>query len=316
MKSPMTVPVAISLLLHVGVIALLMVSVDFAAKPEAMPQQSAAPVVKATAVDKAAVQQQVDRIKAQQAAALAAERQRQAEVQRQLDEVKRKNKAEQERLAKLEEQKRQQQLEVKRAEEAAKQAKLKKQAEEQKAKQAAEQRAAEEKAQRAAEAKRKQAEEQARQAEEARKRKEAERLAAEKAEAERKAAAERKRQQEAARQAAEAELAAQMAAEQAQLDQLRQQKVMSEVDRYAVLIQQAIKRNLRSDPTTIGKECQVMLSLAPDGFVYNYSVLGGDSNLCRATEAAIKAAGNLPVSSDDEVYQQMKQINLRIALEK
>ncbi|WP_298445422.1 cell envelope integrity protein TolA [uncultured Ferrimonas sp.] len=305
----MTGPILGSVLLHVAVVGLLMFSVDFSAKPLPQPNATAAPIVQATMVDQAKVQQQVERIKAQEAAQRAAEQKRQQDLDRQLKEAKRKNKAEQERLKNLEQQKKQRQAELKKAEAAAKQAKLKKEAEQKKAQQAAKQRQQEEQAQQAAEKKRKQAEEQARKAEELRKRKEAERKAAE-AERKRKAAA------EAARKAAEAELAAQMEAEQTELNRARQQQVLSEVDRYAILIQQAIKRNLRSDTSTIGKECQVKLNLAPDGFVFNYSVLGGDSNLCRATEAAIKAAGNLPVSAEADVYEQMKEINLRIALEK
>ncbi|QIZ76349.1 cell envelope integrity protein TolA [Ferrimonas lipolytica] len=312
-KAALGLPITGAIFLHIGVVALLMFSVDFSHQPKPQPSSAtAAPIVKATMVDQAKVQAQVERIKKQEQAQRAAENKRQQELERQLAEAKRKNKAEQENLKQLEQKKKRQQAEVKKAEEAAKQAKLKKDAEEKKAKQAAEQRRKEEQAQKAAEQKRKDAEALARKQEADRKAKEQAAAAERKRKAEEEAA---RKAKEAARLAAEAELAAQMAAEQTELNQARQQQVLTEVQRYSILIRQAIKRNLRSDPNTIGKECQVRLSLAPDGFVFSSKVLGGDANLCRATEAAIRAAGNLPVSPEADVYEQMKEINLRIALE-
>ncbi|MBY5920044.1 cell envelope integrity protein TolA [Ferrimonas balearica] len=294
-QQPIGLPLTISVLLHAGLLGLLAVSVDFASKPKPQPQASA-PVVQAVAVDKAQVEQHVERIRAQEAAAREAERQRQAELDRQAKEAERKRQAEQERLRKLEQERQQRQAEIKKAEEAAKLAKIKQQEEEQRARQAAEKAAKEEAARQEAERKRKAEEEAARKAEAERKRKEEERK--------------RKEAEEAARKAREEDLAAQMAAEQAELAAVRQQQVLSEVDRYSVLIQQAIKRNLREDRSMRGKECRVRLMLAPDGFVISQSVISGDAQVCRATEAAIRAAGNLPVSAEPDVYQQMKDLTI------
>ncbi|MBY5991955.1 cell envelope integrity protein TolA [Ferrimonas balearica] len=292
---PLGLPLTISVILHAGLLGLLAVSVDFSSKPKPQPQ-GIAPVVEAVAVDKAQVEQHVERIRAQEAAAREAERQRQADLERQAKEAERKRQAEQERLRKLEQERQQRQADIQKAEEAAKQAKIKQQQEEERARQAAEQRAREEQARQEAERKRKAEEEAARKAEAERKRKEEERK--------------RREAEEAARKAREADLAAQMAAEQEQLAAARQQQVLSEVDRYSVLIQQAIKRNLREDRSMRGKECRVRLSLAPDGFVISQRVVSGDPQVCRATEAAIRAAGNLPVSPEPDVYQQMKDLTI------
>lgn len=296
-QQPVGLPLTISVLLHAGLLGLLAVSVDFASKPKPQPQASA-PVVQAVAVDKAQVEQHVERIRAQEAAAREAERQRQAELDRQAKEAERKRQAEQERLRKLEQERQQRQAEIKKAEEAAKLAKIKQQEEEQRARQAAEKAAKEEAARQEAERKRKAEEEAARKAEAERKRKEEERK--------------RKEAEEAARKAREADLAAQMAAEQAELAAARQQQVLSEVERYSVLIRQVIQRNLRTDTSMRGKQCRVRINLAPDGFVFNSQVLSGDPGVCRATQAAIQAAGQLPVSKEPDIYNQLKEIDLTV----
>ncbi|GAA5188511.1 cell envelope integrity protein TolA [Ferrimonas gelatinilytica] len=303
-RLPVSPALIISLLGHAGLLVLLAVSVDFSAE-RPQPTQSSAPVVQATVVDSDQVKKQVDRIRAAEAAQQEAERQRQAERERKAKEAERKRQQEQEQIRRLEQERQQRQQEIKKAEEAAKQARLKQEQEERQAKAAAEKRRQEEAARAEAERKRKVEEAAAAKAE-------AERKA--KAEAERKAAEARKQREaeEAARRAREAELADMMAAEQAELAQARQRQVLSEVDRYSILIRQAIKRHLRTDSNMRGKQCRVRLNLAPDGFVFNYRVLGGDTAVCRATEAAIKAAGNLPVSEEPDVYNQMKEIDLRI----
>ncbi|MGL4612548.1 MAG: cell envelope integrity protein TolA, partial [Shewanella sp.] len=64
------------------------------------------------------------------------------------------------------------------------------------------------------------------------------------------------------------------------------------------------------DESMRGKTCTVSVRLANDGFVISSQTQGGDSNVCRATKAAILKAGKLPVSQDPAVYNLMKEINL------
>ena len=61
-----------------------------------------------------------------------------------------------------------------------------------------------------------------------------------------------------------------------------------------------------------GRSCSVNIRLASTGFVTSVRVLGGDSNVCAASERAINRIGTMPMSSDPEVYEQMKDITLRV----
>jgi colicin import membrane protein len=164
----LSVPIILSLLLHAGLFAALIFSVDFRAKPIAMPEQ---PIVEATVIDTTAIEAEQKR-----------QREAEAEQQRQLREAERKR-AEQEQK-RIEAQAQQERVEQQRVEQQ-RQAEVKKQAEEK--------RLAEEK---------KQVEEK-RQAE-AKKQAEEKRLVEEKKQAEEKRLAEEKKKADAARKAAEA----------------------------------------------------------------------------------------------------------------
>ncbi|MGB0895371.1 MAG: cell envelope integrity protein TolA [Parashewanella sp.] len=301
-KSGFSIPIIISFIVHVGVLAALMVGVDFNDKPKALPQTSA-PAVKAVVVDQQLVAEQVAKIRKQKADAAKQERERQAELERKLDAARKARQQEQNRIKNLEQQRKRKQNEADKAAAAAKAAKLKHQQEKQRAAKAEKLRKQKEREQRAAE-------KAARIAAEKRKREEA---AAKKAAEERKRrqAAERKRKDDAERKARqEKELAEALASEQAALEKTRNRQVLSEVQKYKALITQTIKRNLVESPTMQGKSCKVNIRLAKDGFVISNKVINGDVVVCRATKAAIAKAGRLPVSSDTNVYNQIKNINL------
>ncbi|WP_133407259.1 cell envelope integrity protein TolA [Parashewanella tropica] len=307
-NSNFSVPLLISLVIHVGAIAALAVSVDFDKKPPALPQASSEPKLKAVVVDSKAVAQKVAEIRKQKADAAKRERDRQAELQRKLDAARKARQKEQDRIKKLEQQRKQKQAEAAKASAAARAAKLKEQQEKQKAAAAEKVRKQKELEQRAAEKAAKAA---------AIKRKKEE-LAAQKAEAERKrkeAEARKKREAEAARKKQEDDLAKALQAEQAALSKTRSRQVLSEVAKYKALITQTIKRNLVVDPSMNGKTCRVNIRLAQDGFVISSKTIGGDSVVCRATKTAITKAGRLPISPDANVYEQMKNINLEVSPE-
>jgi len=120
--------------------------------------------------------------------------------------------------------------------------------------------------------------------------------------------AERRRQQALEEQM----LQEQLAREAASRAKVRQQQVLSEVDKYKALIMQRIQQNLLIDENMKGKECRLNLRLAFNGLVTQAQPLGGETLVCDAALRAIRIAETLPVSSDRDVYEQLKNINLTI----
>jgi len=183
------------------------------------------------------------------------------------------------------------------------------------------------KAQAAAEKKRQQAlaakrarEKREAEAAEAKRQKELERLAAQKEqerrerEAQAKAEAEQKKKEAAERAEMERIMQEQLAQERAAQQERRRKQVLTEVERYTALIQQTIKRNLYSDDSFEGKTCRLNIRLATTGFVTSIRVLGGNEALCRAAETAVRRAEKLPVSEAPDVYEQLKDITLKVEL--
>ena len=190
-------------------------------------------------------------------------------------------------------------------EEAAKQREREKQRQQQMAKQKAAEKRKAEAAAKAAEAK---------------KQKELERLAAQR-ESERKAREEeqkRKAEQakEEARRRAEQQRQEQerLAAEQAAQQRRRAQQVTTEVDKYQALIQQTIMRYLIKDESFSGKTCRLNIRLASTGLVTKVTRLAGDEALCRAAQSAVLRPDKLPMSSESDVYEKLKDINLTVEL--
>lgn len=249
-----------SLGLHGVLVVMLLVSVNFSAKPTPSPL-SQAPVIQATFIDAQAI---ADKKREQQ--------------------------------QKLAEQRKQQALEQERERQRLKKIKV---AEQQKADQA--------RAKKAAEEKRKQA---------FKKQRELERKAAEEAKRKREQEEARQRQAEAAKKQAELDklqeeqLAAERQAQQAR----RNQQVLNEVERYKAQIVAQIQRHIIEDPAFNGKRCRLNIKLASTGFVTRVKIMGGDNALCRLAENAVIREEKLPVSSDPAVYEQLKDINLTVAL--
>lgn len=176
-------------------------------------------------------------------------------------------------------------------------------AEQRKRQEAAARKAREQKAREAAEAKR---QSELRRLAEQKARERKEREEAEKAEAARKA--------KEAKERAEMEriMQEQLAKEQAAMRQQRRQQVLSEVERYQIMIQQTIMRYLNADFKD--KSCRLKLKLATTGFVSQVSIVDGDAALCRAAESAVRRAETLPMSEDPAVYEELKDIDLKVEL--
>ncbi|WP_241970313.1 cell envelope integrity protein TolA [Idiomarina seosinensis] len=296
----LTLPLIYSVGIHLAIAGVLLISFEFTPnEPESMEvslsesefNEQPDEVVQAVSVDKAAVQQQVDRIKAQQEAERQAEQQRIAELERKAEAARKAREREEQRREEIQRQQQQQQQEATKARQAAEEAKRE-------AEKLAEQRRKAEQAAREAEQRRKAAEEAERRAEEERKRREAERK---RLEEERRKAAER-----------EAQLQKEMEAERERRQAARRQQMLSEIEKYQALIQQTIQRNWNVDESMSGKSCELTISLAPSGFVKNVSTGAGDPAVCRSAENAVLKATTLPVSEDPEIFEQMSTIKLTV----
>ena len=145
-------------------------------------------------------------------------------------------------------------------------------------------------------------------------RRKAEEAALKKAEQERKKRAEeaeRKRQQALQEQM----LQEQLAKEQAARNKIRQQQVVSEVDKFRALIMARIQQNLLIDEKMKNQQCRINIRLGFNGLVTQVKSLGGDKLVCEAALRAVRMADTLPVSKDKDVFEQLKNINITIAPE-
>ncbi|WJG08107.1 cell envelope integrity protein TolA [Aliiglaciecola sp. LCG003] len=278
---------SISLALH-GVLAVfLLISVDFHSLPKPVSLQSPdfAPI-QAVVVDAKTINEQLNKIEQ------AKEAQRQKELKKIRDEQRRKDEAAK-RIRDEADKKRRQIEDKKRREQAAIAAKEKQRKEQQQAEQQEQERQARELERKAAE--------------------ERERKAREKQEAEERAKqlAQRKKQEEQERKELERLMQEQLEAEQAQQavrNQQRQRFVLTEVQKYQAWIEAKIVQNWNYDDSMKGKTCRIQIRLSTTGFVISVQTLGGDKRVCLTGEQAVRRAGELPMSSDPEVYNELKDI--------
>lgn len=300
--------------IHIFFGVVVVLSFNFSG-PEEKPEKVEELAIDAVVIDQTSLEKQVNEFKRQEAAKKAAEEKRVRDLERRAAEAKKnlsslnkqkqqsekdalaaKRKAQQEKVkaeqAKKERLKREQ--EAAKAKKAAATAKKKKEAEEKAAKLAKQKKEAEQAALKKAEAERK------RKAEEERKRIEKEK--AEKARKEREAkerAAQEKLMQE------------QMAQEQAVRRKARQKVVMTEVGKYRALIYAKLSQNIIVDETMKNKSCLVQIKLASSGLVLSVKTSSGDPHTCKAAERGAWKVQTLPVSKDPEVFNEIKDINLK-----
>ena len=286
MKFQMPIPLIKSMSLHLAFGVLIFAGMDFKLPQESTEMTISQPVIEAVAVDTNAVEEQVKRIEDQKKRKQKAEEDRIAELERRANEAERKRKQQEQEAVEIEQRNKRQREERKKAEQAAIAARKKQEQEKAKAKAAEAER-------KRKELERKKAEEQARKAKDL---KEAQRKKAE--------AAEKARQERA--------LQDQLEAEQAVRQQRRSKQVLTEVQKYQALIHQAIQRQLIVDNSMKGKSCQLNVRLASSGLVIQVKELGGDPILCRAAKSAVFKAGTLPVSKEADVYEKLRDINLTV----
>lgn len=273
----MSFAVAVSIILHLALGTLVLLSVDFSslALPEELQLNQA--IIEATMVDEKVIREQINRIKEQKDAV---------------------RKQEEKRVKDIDAQRKKKLLDKKKAEQAAVAAREKRKKAQERAKKLKQEKVEKERKRKEAEDKAKRAKEQREKEENALK------------------IAERKRQDALEKTAQEKLLAEQLQSEQAaRQQQQRSKQVLSEVQKYQVLITQTIQRNWITDDSMKGKFCRLNIRLASSGFVINVKELGGDAIVCRSAKAAILRSGTLPVSKEADVYHELKDINLTIGPE-
>ena len=274
-----------AVLVHLVMIGLLMINVDWSSMTKVSPQHSSIPV-QARVVEENLLEQELQRQQQEEERQQAAETERQRQLEEQAAEARRQREQEEQRLADL---KRQQAEEAKRLEEA---------------------RASAQKEKAAADAKRK-AEEEARQkvATEAKRKAEAEAAAKRKAEAE--ADAKRKAEAEARRKVEEAARQTELAAERARMDQERQRAVAGAINQYTALIHDRVRRNWRLPPNWRGLSCKVSVKLIPGGDVASVRIVrsSGDPVFDRSVESAVFQAAPLPVPSEPHLFEAFREFN-------
>ena len=282
----LTKALTISLIAHIVMIGLLAFNYQFS-KVE-IKQTKPGKQINAKAVNKKNVEQLVNRLKQQELDKKNKEIERLRKLKQQ-EEKARKKRIEEENKAK-------------KAKQRQKDAERKRKQEEKKAADAKKKRVADEKARKEKIALEK------KKAEEKKKREEAERKRKAKEAAEKKRKEEeRKRklaEEKAAQEALEKELEEQMMEEAAAIDAAKQEFVLTEVDKYNLLIRNKIKRNWIA-PEHKGS-CIFRINMAPGGLILGISVLSGDQQHCDTGRRAIRKSEPLPVSSDPDIFAVLK----------
>ncbi len=89
--------------------------------------------------------------------------------------------------------------------------------------------------------------------------------------------------------------------------------MLTEKERYSVLIHNTIQRYLYDYDSFSGKTCVLELRLATTGVVTQALIKEGDPALCRASRSAALRPDRLPVPDDLDVYEEIKVITLRMS---
>jgi colicin import membrane protein len=308
-KAAITPALLKSVTLHVAILLLLIFgasisfkqkTIELSVSAEQAVEANPAPV-EAVAIDRKQLEQRVAEIQKNRDDEKKAEENRIAALERRAEKAQRDRTAEEQRLKRVAEEKREADEAARQSKAAAAQAQKLQQVETAKAKQAEEARKARELEQQKAEAAAKAAQ--------------AKRVEAEEAAA--KAQAERERKAREAKEQAERErqIQEQLANEAEARRQARAQQAVSEVQRYTAMIRDAIQRNLLVDENMRGKTARINIRLASSGFVTDVRYVSGDRQVADAAIRAVNRAGTLPVSTDPDVYNQLKDITLTVAPE-
>lgn len=101
----------------------------------------------------------------------------------------------------------------------------------------------------------------------------------------------------------------QMQAEQAERNERRQRQILSELQIANSKIKARIEQNLIQTGSIVGKSCRLRLRIASNGLVLD-AVGSGDESLCLALRTAALKAGTLPMPSDKDVNEKLRDTTL------
>ncbi|MFT5879031.1 MAG: colicin import membrane protein [Moritella sp.] len=305
-QSSYSVAIIISVVFHVALLVVIGSNINFTpAKKQMKPTHQ---VIKAVVVSEKAVKRHAERIKRAEQDKRAKERQRQKQAE--------------DRIKKLNEERRQKELAITNAKKQQRQA-------EQAAEQAEKKRLLKEDERKKSELAAVTAKAKAEKAEKAAQVADQKRKVAEKKERDRQAVIKQKKAEEAKRKAEdeimrlaaieqerlmqaeiEAEFASELDSEIQQLNAVRQQEVMGEVDKYRLRIKGTIKKHILTNDAMRGKSCSLEIRLSDSGFVRSVTSGKGDRLVCAAAINAVNKAGSFPMSKDPDVAAQLKLIKL------
>jgi len=116
-----------------------------------------------------------------------------------------------------------------------------------------------------------------------------------------------KREQDELNRKRQQELEQQMLEEQKAITAEHQKFVISEVEKYQLWIRDKIRGNLNE-----GVDAVVRLRLAPGGLVIDANCIEGADIACRDALIAVKKSEPLPVSQDKDVFAKLRDIRLKL----
>ena len=269
----------LSIVLHTILGGVLIYSFEFSPKPTP-PPRSAVNIIKAVSVDKKQVELELKRLKDKEDAKKAEELKRQKELAKKAEEVKKKLLKEEKKLNEIKKKKEQEQKKQK-AEELRKK-KLKKEKKELEIKQKLE------------EEKRKKAEAE----------KEKQKELKEK-EAERKRKAEEEKKHKELEKALQEELEAELDAEQ-------QQRDLSVIQKYQILIGREIENKFNKLGLPKGLSCVILIRMLEGGQVVEASIVKSSGNdlFDKRAETAVYSASPLPAPNESRIFKQIRDIRL------
>lgn len=282
----------LSLILHLVIGALLILSFDFTEQPRTRIKKDVN-IVEAVAIDKKQVDAELARIKKAETDRHKKEQDRLNALEKKAKDIEKKRKAEEKRLANAKKKKRQEQKKIK--DEQKRIAKLEKEKKE-------------------LEEKRKLEEEKIKKAEEKAEKLKAEEEARKKKQAEEEKAAEEKKRREmeaAEKKRLEEELAAELAAEEKALQQREDQKSLINI---ASRIKHSIESNFNKTGLESGLACVLRVHLIPGGEVIDVSISKSSGNdiFDRRAVNATQKASPLPVPDDIAIFERLglRKINM------
>ncbi len=290
----------LSVILHIVLIGLLVISIDLTPVPKPPPKVN---IVKAVSVDKQQVQRELEKIKAAEEQKRKAEVERQKDLERKAEEAKKKREVEEKRLKDIEIKKTEEKKQREQEQIRLKELEAKRKIEEEKKKLAEEKRKLEEEKKRKAEEERKRLEEEKRKQEAELKKLEEQKK---REEEERK----RKQEEEKRRKAEETMRQQELLEEQLELEEAQNQQDMSIIAQYTQRIRGLVEREFNTAGLPKGLSCVLYIRVIPGGDVVDVRILESSGNelFDRRAQTAVQKASPLPVPDESRLFEKMREI--------